>query len=148
MKTTKLNLRVASIILSVVGLTDSIYLAVLKLTGNRQMCLEGLGDCWTVNTSRYASLFGIPISLLGAGAYLLILALLLLEHRSGRFHLLSPVVIFGLTLTGLVYSIYLTYLEVAVLKAICPFCVLSAVVMLLLFGIAIARLTQIQAEII
>jgi uncharacterized membrane protein len=47
---------------------------------------------------------------------------------------------FGLTIVGVLFSAYLTYLEIAVIRAICPFCVLSAIVMLLLFAYNLTRL--------
>jgi uncharacterized membrane protein len=53
---------------------------------------------------------------------------------------------FGFTLAGTLYSIYLTYVEVAILRAICPFCVVSAVVMLALFIIAVYRLRAVMAS--
>jgi uncharacterized membrane protein len=43
------------------------------------MCIEGFGDCWTVNNSIYSEFLGIPIALFGVGAYLSILVLLWME---------------------------------------------------------------------
>ena len=137
-----LKLRLYSIVLSVVGLVDSLYLTVIKLTNEKGLCLQGVGDCWTVNISRYSEIAGIPIAILGAGAYLTLLFLLLLEAKGSFWREYGPLAVFGISLTGLIYSIYLTYLEIAVIKAICPFCVISALVMAALFILAVIRLVK------
>jgi uncharacterized membrane protein len=63
-----------------------------------------------------------------------------LEAREGFWQEYSPLIVFGITLAGLIYSAYLTYLEIAVIKAICPFCVISAIVMAGLFVLSSMRL--------
>lgn len=135
-----IKLRYIAAALALIGLLDSIYLSWMKISNNQAMCIKGLGDCWSVNTSRYATIYGIPIALLGAGAYLAILALLWMESRGEFWENNSPIGVFGLSLVGVLYSAYLTYIEIAVLKAICPFCVLSAVVLTGLWVISIIRL--------
>ena len=125
--------------LATVGLLDAAYLSWLKLAGKEAAC-AGIGDCDVVNSSPYAELFGIPIALLGAGVYVLILALLLAEpHLRAAQRMAAVYAVFGLTLWGVLYSAYLTYIEVAVLHAICPFCVVSALVLLFLWILAIIR---------
>jgi uncharacterized membrane protein len=130
-----------SIVLAIIGLLDSIYLAWLKLAGTTALC-GGVGDCESVNNSIYAEINGIPIALLGAGAYLLIMALLLVEGRFGLGTEWPVMGVFGLSLIGTLYSVYLTYLEVAVLHAICPYCVLSAIAIALILVISVIRLRQ------
>jgi uncharacterized membrane protein len=71
---------------------------------------------------------------------LVLIILLYLEQQKGFWSANAPLLIFGITLAGTLYSVYLTYIEIAVLYAICPYCVLSAIVMVLLFIIAIIRL--------
>jgi uncharacterized membrane protein len=131
--------------LSVLGFADAIYLTIEKLTANQQMCIPGLGDCWTVNNSSYSEVFGIPIAILGAGAYLFLALTLLFENRVSFLERFATPMVMGITLTGVLYSAFLTYIEVAVLKAICPFCVVSAIIMVLLFSLSIARLVHKQA---
>ncbi|MEJ2149476.1 MAG: vitamin K epoxide reductase family protein, partial [Chloroflexota bacterium] len=58
----------------------------------------------------------------------------------------TPMLAFGLTLVGTLYSAYLTYLELFVIFAICPYCVTSAVIMVALFGLALYRLLQAPPE--
>ena len=74
------------------------------------------------------------------GGYIMIALLLVLEARGGIWREYGPYLELGITLAGSLYSIYLTYLEVAVIHAICPYCVVSAVVIILLFILSIARL--------
>jgi uncharacterized membrane protein len=133
-------LRILVIAISLVGLADSIYLSYIKFAHQEARCIVGLGDCFTVNTSRYAVMFGVPIALFGVGAYLLILALLLMESRKGFWQEAAGLGVFGVTLFGVLFSAYLTYLEISVIHAICPFCMLSAVAMLMLFILSIIRL--------
>lgn len=127
---------------AVIGLLDSIYLTILKLSNNKSLCIQGVGDCWSVNTSIYSEIFGIPIAILGAGAYGFILIWLWAEHRTPLIHPYAGFILFGVTLIGIIYSAYLTYLEIAVIKAICPFCVVSAVAMLILFIYSVKRLIE------
>lgn len=138
----KNKLRYISFILALIGLIDSFYLLWIKITQNKALCLPGLGDCWSVNTSRYSEIYGIPVSVFGVLAYLIILALLWFEDKDIKFKVYLPGLIFGITLAGSLYSAYLTYLEIAVIKAICPFCVVSAIVMTVLFIISIVRLRE------
>ncbi len=129
-------------ITTIIGLFDAIYLIIVKYANNEALCLPGVGDCWSVNTSRYSEIAGIPLSVLGTAAYL---AILLINLNLDRFEITRKyglIALFGMTLCGFIYSIYLTYLEIAVIKAICPFCVVSAVAMTVLFVVSILRLVQ------
>ena len=139
------KLNISMQIVALIGLLDSLYLTWVKLSHTEAACLPGIGNCETVNTSRYASIYGIPIALLGAGAYLTIFAILLLERRKGFWMDNGAMIIFGLSLIGLLYSAYLTYIELAVLHAVCPYCVLSALAILAIFLINLVRLTRNQA---
>ncbi len=135
-----------SLIVAGVGWIDAVYLIVLKYTNNKAMCIQGVGDCWTVNTSRYSMIAGIPVSVLGALAYSTILVLYLLEKRAAFWKTQGVLINFGLSLVGVLFSAYLTYLEIAVIHAICPFCVLSAICMLVLLGMNVARLAHLQTD--
>ncbi len=128
------------LVLALIGLIDSLYLTWIKISHTEALCLPGIGNCDIVNNSRYAEIMGIPVAALGASAYLTILLVLGIgwRHPSGKEF--ANLALFGLTLAGTGYSGYLTYLEFAIIKAICPFCLLSAIVMGLLFIIATARL--------
>ena len=139
------SLRIASIVLAAIGLVDALYLTWVKLTNSYAVC-GPIGDCESVNSSRYAQIGGVPIALLGAGAYLVILALLFLEARGGVWKEYGSMVVFGISFAGVLFSAYLTYIEVAVLHAICPYCILSAIVMVILLALTITRLVRNQGE--
>jgi uncharacterized membrane protein len=135
------NLRLFSYILAAIGLIDSAYLTWVKISHTEVYCGTS-GECQTVSNSPYAEIAGIPIALFGMGAYIAIILLLYLERQKGFWSANAPLIIFGITLAGTLYSAYLTYIEVAVLFAICPYCVVSAIVMVLLLIIAIIRLVR------
>ncbi len=134
-------LRVATFILAGLGIIDSAYLSWVKLTHTAVYC-GGSGECETVANSPYAEIAGIPIAFIGLAGYVGILACVYLEARSSFWQQNSPLIIFGMTLAGTLYSAYLTYVEIAVIHAICPYCVVSAILMTLLFVIAIIRLVN------
>lgn len=131
-----------SVVAAVIGFIDSIYLTWIKVADSAISC-SGIGDCESVNSSRYAEISGIPIALFGAGAFLVLLALLLLETRFREQAPNLRLGVFGIALAGTLYSAYLTYIEVAVLQAICPFCVLSA---LMLTGLLIVSIYRIKTD--
>ena len=141
MKTKSLSssLRLVSIGLAIVGLADTIYLSYVKIAHSEVFC-GGSRACDTVNTSPYSVIGGIPIAYLGLVANLVILLLLLMETHGEFWRQYSPVIVFGMTLAGTLYSIYLTYIEIAVLRAICPYCLVNAIVMLSLFVLSLIRL--------
>lgn len=125
--------------MAALGLIDSLYLAWIKLANATAAC-SGIGDCEVVNSSRYSELLGIPIAAFGAFAYAAMLALLAFEPRAGANREYFRLGVFGLAFVGTLYSAYLTYVEVEVLRAICPFCVASAVFITALLVISVIRL--------
>jgi uncharacterized membrane protein len=130
-----------SIALVILGLLVSIYMTVYKVTSNNKMCL-GSGDCSTVNASRYSEVNGIPVAAIGVLGYLAILGVHIFENRNRFFKENGTLMIFGLSLTGFLFTVWLIYVELALLKAICPFCVTSQVAMTLIFTIAVIRLIK------
>jgi uncharacterized membrane protein len=105
------------------------------------MCL-GSGDCSTVNSSRYSEVNGIPVAIIGILGYLAILAVLYFEKRNSFFKQNGTLMIFGMALTGFLFTIWLIYVEVALINAICPFCLTSQAAMTLIFIIAVIRLIK------
>jgi len=120
---------------------DAIYLLVYKLTNFNAMCL-GNGGCHNVNFSPYSEIGGIPVSLFGILTYLVITGILLLEPRLEIAKENGALAIFGISMAGVAFSAYLTWLEVYVIHAICPFCVTSAVIITLILILAIIRLIK------
>lgn len=126
----------SSVALGALGFLDAAYLTWIKLFGGTAVC-AGIGDCETVNNSIYAEIGGVPIAVLGAGAYVAIIIIAVMLLRGGGSSENLGLAFFGITLVGVLYSAYLTYIELAVLHAVCPFCVTSAVIMVLLWGISL-----------
>lgn len=125
--------KILAIIVSIIGLIDAVYLIVIKVVKKESLCFIRASDCLSVNNSAYSEIYSFPIAALGAIAFLTILVLLIFELKSIFIGRIFPFAFFGLTLIGVIYSAYLTYLEIAVINAVCPFCVISAVCMLALF---------------
>jgi uncharacterized membrane protein len=131
----------ASLALVVLGLLVSIYMTIYKIYHVESMCL-GSGDCSTVNASKYSEVNGIPVAVIGSIGYAAILAVHLLENRNRFFKQNSTLMIFGMALTGFIFTVWLIYVEIALIKALCPFCVTSQVAMTLIFIIAVMRLIK------
>jgi uncharacterized membrane protein len=131
--------RGVAIALTILGILDAGYLTWAHYSNASVLC-AGSNQCDIVQESVYASVAGVPVALLGFAGYVIMLILLLLEQREGSLVQNIPVILFGLTLVGAAYSAYLTYLELYVILAICPYCVASAVIMAALFAITIYRL--------
>lgn len=127
--------------LAIIGLLVSIYMTIYKLTDNDVMCI-GSGGCSVVNSSRYSEVSGIPVAVLGVFGYAAILALLFLENRPGFFQENGVMMLFGVTLTGFLFTLYLIYVEVALIKAYCPFCLTSQAVMTVIFILSVIRLVR------
>lgn len=105
------------------GLLIAAYLAAVKLTGGVPAC-GPLGGCDTVNSSIYAEVMGIPVALFGAGASALVVAGAATWWRRGaRWALIGA---YSVGLASLPVLVYLTYLELFVIGAICAWCVAYA----------------------
>jgi uncharacterized membrane protein len=128
------QLRLALIALALLGTGVSAYLAYEHYCG--PIACIGSG-CTIVNQSIYCRIFGVPLSVLGLLNYGLILGL-----GIGSLRVKNPLSnwlhlgIFGLALSGMIFSAYLSYLEFAVIHAFCTWCVVSAVTMVAIFVLA------------
>ena len=130
-----------SMILVVIGLLVSVYMTIYKVTSNDALCL-GSGDCSTVNASRYSEVYGIPVATVGIAGYFAILLVHWYEKRDKLFEKNGPMLVFGMALTGFLFTLYLIYIEFAILKAYCPFCLASQSAMTLIFIISVIRLVR------
>jgi uncharacterized membrane protein len=119
----------AVVLLAVVGMAVAGYLTLVETSGTPAVC-GPVGDCNTVQNSRYAVLFGvIPVGALGVAGYAAILVAWLASRRlTDRAGDWAAVVAFGLAAFGTLYSIVLTFLEPFVIGATCMWCLTSAVV--------------------
>ena len=134
-----------AILLTVIGLLVSVYMTIYKLTSNDSMCI-GSGDCKTVNASRYSeiSLAGIriPVAVLGVAGYAAILGVLLFERKIDFLRQNGSLAFFGLSLMGFLFTLYLIYVEIALIKALCPFCLASQTVMTIIFILSVIRVVR------
>jgi uncharacterized membrane protein len=119
--------------LAVIGLGIAAYLTVVHYEGGDPVCLAGGESCAKVQESEYADLLGVPVPLIGIVGYLTILTAALIPSDLGRF-----LGVFA-GLVGAGFSIYLTYLELFEIDAVCQWCVGSAIVMGLALAAALVR---------
>lgn len=122
------NLSKLIFILSVLGLFLSIYLSYTHFTNSETtFCLSGSG-CDLINNSAFSKVFGIPIPIFGLIGYLIIAFISYRELNQKKLNYL-----YFLSLIGIAFSIYLTYLELFIIKAICSYCVISALIIVGIF---------------
>lgn len=131
-------------IASIIGLFDAGYLSYTKITATELYCSPGLGSCETVNASQWSSIFGIPVAYLGFLTYAAILILVLFGKKVKIVAPYQEYLFFFITLVGILFSGYLTYIEAAVLHTYCQWCVLSATMMLILFITSVIKLARRQ----
>jgi uncharacterized membrane protein len=126
-------------VLCLVGLGVAGYLAFVETTQAEAVC-GPVGDCNAVQQSAYARLFGIlPIGILGLVGYVLILLAWIIERFSNeRLAGYASLAQLGLTTFGLLFTIYLTFLEPFVIGATCAWCLASAILMSMLFGLSLS----------
>ena len=127
--------------LIVVGFLVSIYMTIFKITSNESMCI-GSKDCAVVNASRYSEVNNVPVAVIGMAGYGAMLAILWLEKRPGFFKQNGSMIFFGVSLIGFLFTLYLVYVEIALIKAFCPFCIASQVSMTLIFILSVVRLIK------
>jgi uncharacterized membrane protein len=136
------KLRIIAIVAAIIGLTVSAYLSWAKLSNQNVVCFEAMGDCNLVNSSSYSTWRGIPIAFLGMVAYALILILFAFKSTNEKTQGIIALSLFGITVFGSLYSIYLTYLELFVIHALCPWCLVSAIAMIMLCVISMIFLSR------
>jgi uncharacterized membrane protein len=130
---------VAMAVLALLGLGVAGYLTSVHYADAAPVCAVGHG-CQTVQDSRYAEMGGVPVAVIGLVGYALILGSLLVRGDNGRMLRV------GLTGFGFLFSLYLTYLELVRIEAICQWCVGSAVIMTALFALAVWDFLQPRSE--
>lgn len=121
------------IVLSLLGIFDSIYLTYIHYSGIPPHCSGGIfADCGKVLTSSYAEIWGVPLALIGVIYYSLEFTVLTFTYFTRKRYFQTLVVF--MSTGGLFASGYFTYLQLVVLGALCQYCVLSAIISLLLFA--------------
>jgi len=129
--------------LCLIGFFVAGYLAYVETSQITAVC-GPVGDCNTVQQSEYARLFGVlPIGVLGLAGYAIItIVWIVARFANNRLANLAAISLFILTLSGTIFSIYLTFLEPFVIGATCAWCLTSAVLMtaLMLLSAQLAKL--------
>jgi uncharacterized membrane protein len=125
--------------LAIIGLGVALYLSYVEITQSEATC-GPVGDCNSVQQSPYARLFGfLPVGVLGVAGYLAILtAWFIQQFGSQRWHSVGSLVIWVMAWFGVIFSIYLTFLEPFVIGATCIWCITSAIVMTLILWFSTA----------
>lgn len=95
-----------------------------------------IAGCEQVRVSDYSKLFGVSLPIYGTTFYLLLAGFASTLSWNRRKWKYEPLLLLGFTGTGFIMSAYFTYLEIFVIKAICQWCVISAVCAVLCFGAA------------
>ena len=138
--------RMAVTVLALIGFFVALYLFAhnIGLTGP---IVCGVGDCSTVQSSQYATVGPVPVSAIGLAGYVALLALGLLglqpAHRESR---LIGALLLGGAAFGVVFSGYLTYLEAYVIRAWCQYCVVSAILITLIFLATLPELGRLRGS--
>lgn len=131
-------------LVALAGTFVALYLTLYKL-GYIGTLVCAVGSCETVQTSRWATLLGFPVGMWGVGYFIVVLALALAGlHASLAEHVGLSQFLTGLTAFGVVFSLWLTYLELFVIHAICQWCVISAILAMVLFVLCWLDLREVK----
>ena len=129
--------RMVIAVLALVGFFISVYLTLFKLGIIGQLSC-GSGSCDLVNLSAWGSFLGIPVAAWGVGYYASLFAIAFAgAHERWSAHPMVPRLLLLLAGWGLLFSAYLTYLELFVIHAICRWCVVSALLVLTILAVVI-----------
>ena len=128
------NLRAAIFALALAGLGITSYLVAVRYSGGQILC--STGGCETVQHSRYAKVAGVPVAVLGLVGYLVLLASSTLRGEPAAF------VGAAVAATGLVFALYLVYVQVELIGATCEWCLASDGVLAALVPLTLLRLRR------
>jgi uncharacterized membrane protein len=127
--------------LAIAGLGVAGYLSSVEVGGVPAVC-GPIGDCNAVQNSPYTRLLGIPLGMVGLAGYAVILGAWLWQQQAASASGRSSLVIFCAALFSVLFSIYLTCLELFVIRAVCIWCLTSAVLVTLILLFSIRPLLQ------
>ncbi|MEO5904600.1 MAG: vitamin K epoxide reductase family protein [Gemmatimonadaceae bacterium] len=130
--------------LALAGVFVALYLLLYKLGIIGQLNCS-IGSCETVNTSKWSKFLGFPVAAWGVAFYIGMFALAVVStgERSTDSVQMSKVLV-AVAGTGVLFSAWLTYLELFRIHAICQWCVISAIIVTLIFLVCIAELRETQ----
>ena len=133
--------RQAIALLALVGLFVALYLWLHALGFGGAIKCGASGGCETVQTSPWAVFLGLPVAFYGVVGYLAVLIVALVSLRPAA--LAQPGwdrLVLGLSSLGVVFTAYLTYVELFLIHAICRWCVGSAVIITLIWIVSLLSL--------
>ena len=129
-------------LLSLVGILIALYLTLYKIGVVGDLSCS-IGSCETVNTSRWATFLGLPVAAWGLAAYIALFALSVAgttdRYAGSRGLSWLLVAIAG---WSVLFSAWLTYLELFVIDAICIWCVTSAVILVAILVASVVDLLK------
>lgn len=124
--------RMAVTVLALIGFLDSLYLSLSRLKPDNPLACPVGGGCETVQSSAWSTLppgNGVPVAFIGVVGYLVIVALGILALQKDMVGIVAvPTILLTVTSFGLLFSLYLVVLQVVIVKAICFWCMMSAVI--------------------
>jgi uncharacterized membrane protein len=133
-------------VLALVGILISIYMALYKLGLIPEIACAG-GSCTRVQNSPWAVFLGVPVPFIGVLGYGVLLATAVLGLQPGKSHdRRIATILLGGAVLGFLFSMYLTYLEAAVINAWCRWCIGSAVIASMILLSAIPEIGKVRAE--
>ena len=133
--------RQAIALLALVGLFVALYLWLHALGFGGAIKCGASGGCETVQTSQWAVFLGLPVAFYGVAGYFVVLVVALASLRPAALAQRKwNVILVGLVSVGLLFTIYLTYLELFVIHAICRWCVGSAAIITVIWIVSILSL--------
>jgi uncharacterized membrane protein len=131
--------------LALAGIFISLYLTLYKIGVIGELSCT-IGSCETVNTSKWSRFLGLPVAAWGLLFYLDVFAVALVgTMRRFEFEPAISFLLVGEAAVGVLFSAWLTYLELGVIHAICIWCVTSAVIVTLILLTTIADLRDVRA---
>lgn len=136
--------RMAIAVLSMAGLFVALYLLANKL-GLTGPLVCGVGECATVQASKWSQVGPVPVSAFGVFGYIALLAVSLygLQPKSIGSRAVSAILL-AFSTVALAFSAWLTYLEAFVIRAWCQWCVISAILVTLIFLAALPEARRLR----
>lgn len=136
--------RMAIAVVSLLGFFVSLYLWLWKV-GVLGTIACGDGGCETVQLSEYAQFLGIPVAFYGMVGYLALIVVSFVGLQPRWAERREPTVaLVVIAAVGVAFSAYLTYLEAAVIHAWCRWCVVSAILIVAVFLVALGGLWSLR----
>ena len=138
-----MNRRRAIAVVALIGALDSVYLLLAKLGAIGGLSCTVSHGCDVVNASAYSTFLGVPVAAIGLVGYVALMVIALAGLQPGWLGARWPDVAASLfSGVGLLFSLRLTYYELFELNAICQWCVVSQLAILVIFVLAVVGVVR------